>query len=81
MSNFDELCAPREDSPGDRCHHLFYQLHSLLSILVMLVGEDNSMELEWGHHEHNLFFLLQRMVEDLAHNHSQCIKEILAEKG
>ena len=79
MSNFDELFAPRVDSPGDRCHHLFQQIHSLLTILTLLVGEDNAME--WGYHEGNLFFLLQQMVEDLGHNHCKYIKEIQAGKA
>ena len=56
MSN-SKIFPPRCDDPSERCHILFTQIHSLLTILIMLTASKNL--LGWGRNENNLFFLLQ----------------------
>ena len=76
MSKFNDI-FPRRDDPVDRCHILFHQLHSLLTILTLLTDSDNSMG--WGKNENDLFFLLQQMVAELAHNYSRHLDDIAGE--
>ena len=84
MSKIDlnAIFPPREDAPDDRLHRVFHQLHSLLTILIMLSGDRNYENgMNWSTQEHNLFFLIQQMVEELAENHCKYIEEIRAGKA
>ena len=79
MSKIDlnAIFLPREEAPDDRLHQVFHQLHSLLTILIMLSGDRNNENgMNWSTQEHNLFFLIQQMVEELAYNYSKHIEEI-----
>ena len=67
MCNSNPIFPLRRDDPVDRCHILFNQLHSLLSILILLSG-DSDNALGWGRDENNLFCLLLGMVEELSDN-------------
>ena len=78
MSNINEIFPPRRDDPVDRCHILFNQLHSLLTILSMLSAEPDNA-LGWGRDENNLFCLLLGMVEELADNYSRHLDDMAAE--
>lgn len=68
MSNPNPIFPPRRDDPADRCHILFHQIHSLLTILIHQQGQQ----------ENHLCSLLQQMVEELATSYSQHIADIEA---